>query len=627
MDWEPSSYTYADLRREHVSRLEEEHKSLQQIRNHTSTLQLFMRAIGRHDGDEYSEDFSIRFDERLAQFHSWSIEHGVSIATIANRISYLRAFKDTSASTSCNVKGQDGFCSALKAFIMQKEVTPLILSKYTGVSIKKIRGWMNGILPTMKSIDDIGRIEKYFCIKDGTLKNKLRAVHAVLKDGEEEHPVIRWRNSHLMMDTYCYTVASPKITQEWRELVKMYTAPYLLGGFQRNTTWRTKPDTNILRKRTWAGEAQNGYCVTAEMRWRHYSSFFGYFLRDITLGGRGFKEEDLSLALATDVNNVAGYIEFRFGRSGVYTQETEQCLAFFMSLIRKQTGYLWQKPQFGQSLSTPIAKEDWHEWCETNHQAMKDMLRGLRSGGHIKKGRDPSLPIQQILASGNPIHIILKMIDRMESQLVLDYSNHYVALRHRNILLIKMMLSNPLRVYNYSLMSYRKDNTGNLYQGDNNEWRLRFSPEDFKNQRGAAKKGYDVLLSEWLYDDIEEYIDTYRPYLCSAECSDHLFLPGRVGGRGKISRPYWEPSKISNTIVHLTRRFIPNCPGFGAHAFRHIVATDFIKNNPNGFQVAASILHDKLETVMKEYAHIKVADGFSHWTNYFEAQVKGAKHE
>jgi hypothetical protein len=75
-------------------------------------------------------------------------------------------------------------------------------------------------------------------------------------------------------------------------------------------------------------------------------------------------------------------------------------------------------------------------------------------------------------------------------------------------------------------------------------------------------------------------------------------------------------------IAELTQVCLPNCPGFFPHAFRHIIATDYIKNHPNGFAIAARILHDREETVRTEYAHVKVAYHFPFWTDYHEDRLR-----
>ena len=629
MDWEPSSYTYADLRRDHTKRLEQEQKSLQQIRNHTSALQLFMRFLGRGDVDCFSMDFSKDFKTNLAGFYNWSKEQGISIATIANRISCIRQIRKTSIIFSYGTK--ESFCGLLRTSMEIKGFSCLGLAKQTGMTRSTISAWLNGVVPMRKSAGHIIRIEKALGLEKSLLLSKAEKFWNRL-EYNNTFPEIesRIRGSQLQQDKYYYKGENDRIRSEWRELVKFYTSPYLVDSLERNSTWRVKEYSRIVHPTHWSGEAPNGYCSTASFRWGTFSSFFGFLVRDTDKGGKGMDESSLTIALVSRTDLVVDFIEFRRKRTGVYTQETRGCLTFFMTLLRKKTGFLWQQPTFGRFLPEPILLSQWHDWCEKSHATLRKIKENLKSGGHIKKGRNPQEPIQLIIATQRPIQIILNMISKMESEPVFDSSLVTSAIHYRDILLIKMMLSNPLRVNHFSIMTHANDNTGNLYKNENGQWRLRFLPDDFKNQKGAACGPYDVALSPWLYHDIERYFERYRSHLYGADTSNCVFLPGKRPGTKRISCINLTPMVISQRVFDITKRYIPGCPGFGAHAFRHIVATDYIKNNPNGFQVAASILHDRLETVMKEYAHIKVADGFSHWTNYFDAQVeasKGVKHE
>jgi integrase len=57
--------------------------------------------------------------------------------------------------------------------------------------------------------------------------------------------------------------------------------------------------------------------------------------------------------------------------------------------------------------------------------------------------------------------------------------------------------------------------------------------------------------------------------------------------------------------------------GFFAHAFRHIVATNIIKSTPEtGFFLASKVLHDKLETVEDNYAHLKTHEFFEPYNRF-----------
>jgi hypothetical protein len=62
-----------------------------------------------------------------------------------------------------------------------------------------------------------------------------------------------------------------------------------------------------------------------------------------------------------------------------------------------------------------------------------------------------------------------------------------------------MMLSNPLRPAQFAAMTYRRDNTGNIYQTSRGVWRMRFNGSDFKNERGAACDDYDVAIARSLW--------------------------------------------------------------------------------------------------------------------------------
>jgi hypothetical protein len=168
----------------------------------------------------------------------------------------------------------------------------------------------------------------------------------------------------------------------------------------------------------------------------------------------------------------------------------------------------------------------------------------------------------------------------------------------------------------------------NLYKGKLGEWRVRFEAADFKNQNGAASDSdYDVVCPKWLGSIIDFYL-----------ANRHLF-PGGGTTDGLLDCPYFIRPAVNNgareqdilpidknTLFQwcksATFRFIPDCIGFGPHAWRHIVATDWIKNNPNGFQVAAKFLHDKLETVMSNYQHLKTSDWLLSYNTYSDSQFE-----
>ena len=85
----------------------------------------------------------------------------------------------------------------------------------------------------------------------------------------------------------------------------------------------------------------------------------------------------------------------------------------------------------------------------------------------------------------------------------------------------------------------------------------------------------------------------------------------------------WIADGLSARVRVVTARYAPDTDGFGPHAFRHIVATDHLKRHPQDYMTVAQLLHDKLATVMKAYAHLKVDDGL----RTLHAGVAQALHE
>jgi integrase len=72
----------------------------------------------------------------------------------------------------------------------------------------------------------------------------------------------------------------------------------------------------------------------------------------------------------------------------------------------------------------------------------------------------------------------------------------------------------------------------------------------------------------------------------------------------------------------LTKRLIPGSGGIRPHAFRHLVATDWLTRFPNDFLTVAELLNDSLEVVMKAYSHLKKDTAFSRYEEHVNRMMK-----
>jgi site-specific recombinase XerD len=112
---------------------------------------------------------------------------------------------------------------------------------------------------------------------------------------------------------------------------------------------------------------------------------------------------------------------------------------------------------------------------------------------------------------------------------------------------------------------------------------------------------------------IEEYLEEYRPRLVKANPLANWLFPNNEGEK-------WQTQNAH--VANLTKRLVPETPGFGPHAFRHLVATDYLRKHPNDFLTVAVLLNDRLETVLKAYAHLRQDESFDRYEAYMRGSYR-----
>jgi integrase len=167
-------------------------------------------------------------------------------------------------------------------------------------------------------------------------------------------------------------------------------------------------------------------------------------------------------------------------------------------------------------------------------------------------------------------------------------------------------------------MTFREDGTGNLVRVAPGTYRLKFNPDEFKNEKGAAKDIYDVEVDSSVAPWIDRYLTEARPYLVDATLTSRFLLSAAKGPRkvkafleaeGLEDNHGYSGEGLGARIKHLTSVYIDDCPGFGPHGFRHVIATDHLRRHPGDYLTVAKLLHDELATVLGAYGHTTVADG------------------
>ena len=369
-------------------------------------------------------------------------------------------------------------------------------------------------------------------------------------------------------------------------------------------------------------------CASANATWGYIGCFLGWLQMPAPEGGNIPADRVSTLAWLIREDKILAYLAWRQRRAGVVHKGLIQTINYACMLLRPESGWLWRNDDLSHTLGpadNPLkvgpetnsadCKLLWQSECARAWELLRGRAKKLGAKGVLGCSRDSTESIAAILAESQPIRPILEMIATLERSPPPKsaFLNHAVWLR--DIVLLKMLVSNPLRSQHFSIMTYRRDNTGNLYKTDTGEWRLRFQASDFKNEKHAAHADYNAGVPSFLWKDIERYLGEGRPNLLEAARCDYFFLRSRYGPQnmncpGLLSRiGMWFSEGLEVRVKELTLLLRPGYPAFRPHAFRHIVATDYLKRHPGAFLNVAHLLHDKLETVLATYGHLSVDDG------------------
>jgi integrase len=173
---------------------------------------------------------------------------------------------------------------------------------------------------------------------------------------------------------------------------------------------------------------------------------------------------------------------------------------------------------------------------------------------------------------------------------------------------VALLIANPLRLTQYVTLQFGKGTDENLYKDATGRWCMRFAPEHMKNSRFRPKlqksRAYNVTLAAWVVPLLERYLEYGRPVLLKGNRSPYL-LVGQLGRHDDMNQPF---SNLDDRLQLVTARYIAGSPGFRAHAFRHIVATAWLKAHPRDYLTVARMLNDKLATVIDVYSHLEISD-------------------
>lgn len=615
--------TYEKLIQHHIKLLTESSNSAsptQVVRNHMTAITAFLRTVEKSHSSPIGSELTVDFDAQVKR-HLLSAE--LSERSSLDRKSLLNAWRSSylafgepqhqepktmrRKATEVPIE-RNPFEEALSDALKKAKLTPKAAARLAGTSTSAISRWTRGALPNATTTPALERLDETLGLLPGTL---LEAYHRAVGrfDAKPADPfrVRLEKNSELIYRLH-ERDASAELLVEWSEYFK-YKTNRVEMNIKRPITsrWNMVDASQSTLRPVQMWSQGNRVCPSANIAWLQFSQFVGFLRLPTSSGGYGLSNDIAqSMAWLAVPDAIDAFMSFQKNRSDGLIHGAQKGFATtVMSLVHPVHGYLTQCPEFKSKLPDSVtAGSTWEQMCAAARQVSASWKADV--GG---KSRDPSTPIQFLLDLEQPAAPVFAAMLRIRS-----IGNRagagtlQEALARRDELLLGILMSNPLRRKNLVTMTYRSDNSGNVYQSSNGRWRIRISGGKFKNRGRVGGQVYDVPVASWLEPLLSDYVKYFRPALVKGTSEDYFFL-SCFGKR---------LNTLSEQVGRLTKRFIPGCPGFRPHAFRHLVATDWLTKHPNDFLTVAELLNDTIEVVMKNYAHLKKDIAFNRYEAYVQ---------
>jgi hypothetical protein len=631
-----------------------------QVRNYKTAFKYYLESIDLTEDSPVGAEMGEECEDKIKIYIEFEITRKLQKSTYGPRVSNIRELKNFV---------HKNFASILRLQSLPKTFGQRLLKLIIAlghtvnsfartlpeglVSYALLLIWCNEKrLPTIKYLQVIGTLEEQLGVPTGTLSlPRYLSFGSNPKVGQSDSG-----NKIRAAISKPYRIWTEALEEVFQKLFIHKTMAVLPEGEERHDNGQ------------WTGN-ENGEFPSADFAKKYLAGFFGFcsLLKnnpDPYLRGEGIKIEDLSFALLTVqdlVENYLTFMKFRSGlrvrpvdiatweslpphqkaakppheksakplefydRGGKYNNGSLAFLSMVSSLLRADTGYLYQHPEYSAQLGPEMTAAAWRKKClrtrnrvEKIHKQISKMKKE-NDLENFEFGRDPKERIQWILDLPRPLLILHEMIKAMMDDLLSEAAPKLQrATQFRNLVLVSLLCANPLRINMFTLIEFDK----HLIRNSDGSWLLRFKKGAFKNRK-ALKCDYSVGVASDLWPMLDRYREEFHPILAAGTGSKHVFIGNRNYRLSKRSRGALSATSLSNIIHDLTELYLPGDFGFRPHAFRHIIATDIIRSDPRfGFFMAAVALHDKLETVTEDYADLKTSELFEPVNTHFSEMWK-----
>ena len=581
--------------------------------NRATALRNFLRANSVSEDDVVGREMRSGFPEALEKFVLYLQETTTNSRSISNTRAALTPWRrwvvEDDTQRAVEAEKPTPFQAQLKAMLAGHSLTRV--SRQCEVPYDMLLGWVKGKVPRLSNARMVARLESFFGVERGMLNSLTgHALAAIQRENAGVPSPNEYRDTlgKLTKDEYWFrpSISSP-LRRQWSDFTKYKTDEVPVLERSTKGSWRISPlPLTANTAANWFVFMDGQEVASAKAGWSKVGGYLGWLGLSNERGGMAIPAEQLdTMAWFAVPGLFQKYLHWKKVRANnKYNSSAPESLGWLASLVRTEVGYFPQNAWLRETLPPEYQTEDWATMCSRQMTLCRKLTLALR--GQIEISRDPFLPIKHILDLPKPMEALVDMIHRLRAERPIG--NHKSEARwSRDIFMLKLLASNPLRLRQFAHMNWKADNTGNLYQKVDGSWWILWKTRYFKNALGAAGDAdYDCPVQASVWPDIERYLFKHRPNLLRDD-SAFVFLSSECGPV-KQGAPHVPWKDLSRRVSVLTERHLWRCAGVGSHSFRHLVGTSIVKAGNGDFETAAAVLNDRIGTVKKHYGRFNGKD-------------------
>jgi integrase len=626
----PNGVTHAAVAAAVRAKLEERRSPNQVVLNHESAFSNFLRMNELNLARPFGKELTVAFDDALDKYYVHQRSLNRAESTIRTQLTYLRKYRDAAEGLMLSASTKD-FHTTLREAMQAKGWQIHHLSRESGVRDYLIKGWLQlGQFPRSVSYGKVQALEAALGLPEGVL---IGCCPWATKEARNRikvpRPEIAFRAQRKKQNSMRYRlhVYNQRLREEWLQVLDFKSTFNGAADFNPNQTWTFRDPVDEAATRPWFACIGDTTSATAEHVFVLFTRYWGFLCLPKDQGGFGMEPEEMSLAHLLHKDGIAKFIDFMKRRAGgKFNKSTAIALGNVTSFLRKETGFVWIHTELLERAPEVVRDavasapgetdaERWRSHCEAEYVRWTTHLARLTRQRQIELSRDPSEPIREVLAAPRPLSILFRALRDFDKACPPKARPMEWATHKRDALVFALLVNTGLRSKHISLLTYREDNTGQLYQTDDGRFGIRIERKLFKNHRGSAtERDYDIVLGESMSKRISEYLEEVRPKFPAV--TDYLVT--RYKGARTDPKPFLSQEGVYEIVRRISELFIPEAHGFGPHAIRHIIATDWLKTHPRDYYTAALILHDNLDTVLLHYSHLSANDAAREYIKYVD---------